>query len=42
LTSDVPFRRADLAGLDDESSRVVIHRLLDEGVLVEAEPGRSA
>ena len=40
VTSDGPFRRADLAGLDHESSRVVIHRLLDEGVLVETEPGR--
>jgi len=42
VTSDGPFRRADLAGLDHESSRVVIHRLLDEGVLVEADPGDSA
>lgn len=34
FATDGAFRRCDLAGLDDESSRVVIHRLLDEGILV--------
>lgn len=33
LQSDGPFRRAELPGLDDDSSRVVVLRLLDEGVL---------
>ena len=34
LEADGPVRRADLPGLDDASSRVVITRLLDEGVLI--------
>ena len=33
-----PFARPDLCGLDDDSSRVVITRLLDEGVLVSQAP----
>jgi hypothetical protein len=33
LLADEPIRRADLPGLDEESSRVVITRLLDEGIL---------
>ena len=35
LSGEGPFTRAHLPGLDDASSRVVIDRLLDEGVLVE-------
>jgi hypothetical protein len=34
LRSEEPIRRAALPGLDDGSSRVVIDRLLDEGILV--------
>ena len=33
LLADEPIRRADLPGLDEESSHVVITRLLDEGIL---------
>jgi len=33
LQADGPFRRAELPGLDEASARVVILRLLDEGVL---------
>ncbi len=33
VTRDGPVRRVDLPGLDHTSSRVVTHRLLDEGVL---------
>ncbi|MEO6629423.1 MAG: hypothetical protein ABIP03_12755, partial [Aquihabitans sp.] len=40
VTSESPFVRFDLSGLDDASSRVVIDRLLDEGVLVEQSSGR--
>jgi len=40
VRSDGPFLRADLPGLDDDSSRVVIARLLDEGVLIEHRPGQ--
>ncbi len=36
LRTDGPFRRAEVPGLDEESSRVVIGRLLDEGILVAA------
>jgi len=34
LGAPEPFRRAEIAGLDDDSSRVVVTRLLDEGILV--------
>jgi len=34
LRTDGPIHRRALPGLDDESSRVVITRLLDEGILV--------
>lgn len=33
LSTDGEFQRGDLDGLDDASSRVVVHRLLDEGIL---------
>lgn len=33
IQAEAPIRRAELPGLDDDSSRVVIARLLDEGVL---------
>jgi hypothetical protein len=36
LCADGPVLRHDLAGLDEDSSRVVVARLLDEGVLVTA------
>jgi hypothetical protein len=36
LRADEPFQRSALPGLDDDSSRVVIGRLLDEGILVAA------
>jgi lysine-specific demethylase/histidyl-hydroxylase NO66 len=38
LCADGPLLRADLPGLDDDSSRVVISRLLDEGVLAVPAP----
>ena len=40
LCTDGPFRRAEVPGLDEESSRVVIGRLLDEGILVAAPEAR--
>lgn len=40
LRADGPVRRTDLPGLDDASSRVVIARLLDEGILASAPPSR--
>jgi hypothetical protein len=36
LTTEGAFTRTELPGLDDSSSRVVIERLLDEGLLVAA------
>ncbi|WP_421118623.1 cupin domain-containing protein [Aquihabitans daechungensis] len=38
LRADGPIRRTELPGLDDDSARVVITRLLDEGILVPLEP----
>jgi hypothetical protein len=40
LRTDGPFERGRLEGLDDSSSRVVIGKLIDEGVLVPQAPGR--
>lgn len=41
LGRDGPFLRSDLRSLDDDSSRVVVGRLLDEGILVSAPAGRT-
>jgi len=38
LATEGPFDRASLPGLDDDSSRVVVLRLLDEGVLLTHAP----